>query len=182
MVRLRPPQQSFSMPRGQVLLLAAKPWFIRATLLLALLLDFMPLGRLAWWPDPLAIVLAFWSVHQPRRVALGAGFLLGLLLDVQSHGLLGQHALAYTVLTYGAIAMQRRLLWFSLRQQALHVLPLFIVLTLLEFGVRMAAGTTPPGWSLALAPALQAALWPLLSALLLLPQRRAPDADANRPL
>jgi rod shape-determining protein MreD len=32
------------------------------------------------------------------------------------------------------------------------------------------------------APALEAALWPLASALLLAPQRRTPDPDANRPL
>jgi rod shape-determining protein MreD len=33
-----------------------------------------------------------------------------------------------------------------------------------------------------LAPALEAVLWPVVSVLLLLPQRRAPDPDANRPL
>ena len=33
-----------------------------------------------------------------------------------------------------------------------------------------------------LAPLLEAALWPIVGALLLAPQRRAPNPDANRPL
>jgi len=32
------------------------------------------------------------------------------------------------------------------------------------------------------APVLEAALWPVMSALLLAPQRRAPDPDEDRPL
>jgi rod shape-determining protein MreD len=39
-----------------------------------------------------------------------------------------------------------------------------------------------PGFALLLAPLIEALLWPLASLLLLLPQRRAPDPDANRPL
>jgi rod shape-determining protein MreD len=33
-----------------------------------------------------------------------------------------------------------------------------------------------------LAPALEALLWPVVTWLLLAPQRRAPDRDENRPL
>jgi rod shape-determining protein MreD len=33
-----------------------------------------------------------------------------------------------------------------------------------------------------IAPLVEALLWPLVSVLLLMPQRRAPDPDANRPL
>ncbi|OIQ92660.1 Rod shape-determining protein MreD [mine drainage metagenome] len=169
-------------PRREVLLLAARPWFIWSTLLAAMLIDFMPLGRVPWRPDVLAIALVFWSVHQPRRVSIGAGFTLGVLLDVQQGALLGEHALAYALLSFFAVALHRRLLWFSLRTQALQVLPLFACAQVLEFGVRLALGANFPGWSVFVAPLLQAALWAPLSWLLLAPQRRAPDADAHRPL
>ena len=33
-----------------------------------------------------------------------------------------------------------------------------------------------------LAPVIESLLWPVVSVLLLVPQRRAPDPDANRPL
>jgi rod shape-determining protein MreD len=46
----------------------------------------------------------------------------------------------------------------------------------------MLAGGAFPGFWLLLAPLLEAALWPLANMLLLAPQRRAPDPDANRPL
>ena len=39
--------------------------------------------------------------------------------------LLGQHALAYTLLGFVAIAMHRRLLWFGVFDQAVQVLPVF---------------------------------------------------------
>ena len=39
-----------------------------------------------------------------------------------------------------------------------------------------------PGISLIIPPFLQAALWPVASVLLLLPQKRAPDTDAHRPI
>ena len=46
----------------------------------------------------------------------------------------------------------------------------------------MIAGGIFPGWSLLLAPLLESALWPVASVLLLMPQRRAPNPDENRPL
>jgi len=139
-------------------------------------------GRAAWLPDVLALVLVFWTIHQPQRVGMSAAFLLGLAMDVHQSAVLGQHALAYAVLSFLAIAMHRRLLWFSVPSQAAQVLPLFVVSHALTLLVRLLAGDDFPGWSLLLAPALEALLWPLVSVLLLLPQKRAPDPDANRPL
>jgi rod shape-determining protein MreD len=49
-------------------------------------------------------------------------------------------------------------------------------------GMRLAGGGMAPGWSMLLAPLLEAALWPVAAWLLLAPQRRAPDPDENRPL
>jgi rod shape-determining protein MreD len=103
-------------------------------------------------------------------------------MDVHQSALLGQHALAYVVLSFMAIAMHRRLLWFSVPSQAAQVLPLFVMSHILTLLVRLLAGDDFPGWSLLLAPALEALLWPLVSVVLLLPQKRAPNPDANRPL
>ncbi|HEX5698828.1 MAG TPA: rod shape-determining protein MreD, partial [Rhodoferax sp.] len=93
-----------------------------------------------------------------------------------------QHALAYTVLSFLAIAIHRRLLWFSVPSQAAQVLPLFVLAHALSLLLRLLAGDDFPGWAMVLAPLLEALLWPVVSVLLLLPQRRAPDPDANRPL
>ena len=78
---------------GQQLLLPANPLFIWGSLLVALLLNMLPLGRTPWLPDFLILVLVFWSVHQPLRVGIGAAFFFGLCMDVNQTALLGQHAL-----------------------------------------------------------------------------------------
>lgn len=174
------------MPRGQQLLLPVRPLFIWSSLTVAMainmLLNMELLGREAWAPDVLALVLLFWTIHQPLRVGMGAAFALGLAMDVHQSALLGQHALAYTALCFLAIGIHRRLLWFSAPSQAAQVLPLLVVAHALALTVRLISGGDFPGWWVVLAPALEALLWPVVSVLLLLPQRRAPDPDANRPL
>ena len=48
--------------------------------------------------------------------------------------------------------------------------------------VRLATGAEFPGWSIFAGPAIATLLWPLLSWLLLLPQRRPAALDERRPL
>ena len=167
---------------GQPLLLPANPLFIWFTLILAMMGNMLPVGRIPWMPDFLAVVLVFWSVHQPMRIGIIAAFLFGLAVDVHQASLLGQHALAYTTLSFFAITIHRRLLWFSVPSQSLQVLPLFVTAHGIELAIRMLAGGAFPGPWFLLAPVLEAALWPVVSVLLLAPQRRAPDPDENRPL
>ena len=171
------------MPRGSdQLLLPVNPFFIAFTLTLALALNMLPFGRQPAMPDLVALALVFWNVHQPRRVGVGWAFLFGLLMDVHQGALLGQHALAYTLLSFVSITIHRRLLWFGVIEQALQILPVFVAAHGVSLAVRMLAGGMFPGWWLLLAPVFEALLWPLVTVLLLAPQRRAPDPDQNRPL
>jgi len=168
--------------RSDQLLLPVNPLFIGATLLGALAFELVPFGRQPALPDLLALALVFWNVHQPRRVGVGVAFFFGLLLDVHEGALLGQHALAYTLLSFAAISIHRRLLWFGLLDQALQIVPLFFAAHFVSLVVRLMAGDMFPGWTVLLAPLLEALLWPVASVILQAPQRRAPDPDENRPL
>ncbi len=174
------------MPRGQQLLLPANPLFVLFTLLTALFANMVVnislVGNAAWMPDFLALVLVFWCVHQPRLVGIGVAFFFGVATDVHQAALLGQHAMSYTALGFMAIMVHRRLLWFTVPSQAMQVLPLFAVAHALELTVRMMSGALFPGWTIFLAPLLEAVLWPVVSVLFLAPQRRAPNPDLNRPL
>ena len=170
------------MRSGQQLLLPANPLFIWSSLVAALLLNMLPLGRVVWMPDLLALVLVFWTVHQPVRVGIGAAFLFGLAMDVHQAALLGQHAFSYTTLSFFATLIQRRLLWFKVPLQALQVLPLFVAAHGVELVLRLLGGGIFPGWIMLAAPLAEALLWPVASVLLLVPQRRTPDRDENRPL
>ncbi len=170
------------MPRGQQLLLPVNPLFIVVTLVVGLAVNMLPLGRIVWLPDMLLLLLAFWSLNQPQRVGLGIAFVLGLIMDVDRASLLGQHALAYTLLVFVTGWMCRRLLWFSSPVQALHLLPVFAAAHGIQVLLRVATGGIFPGLEFLIAPVIETLLWPVVSALLLAPQRRAPDSDENRPL
>jgi len=178
MIMLRRPEQE--------LLLPANPLFIWGSLLGAFVLNMVQnvgfWGRAAWTPDLVALALVFWGVHQPRRIGIGAAFLFGLVMDVHQGSVLGQHALAYSVLNFFAIAIHRRLLWFNVMTQAVQVLPPLAAAHAVELAVRLLVGSPFPGFLLLLSPLIEALLWPVATVLLLLPQRRAPDPDANRPL
>jgi rod shape-determining protein MreD len=163
-------------------LLPVNPLFVWTTLLVAFALNIVPLGRNPGMPDFMAVVLVFWNVHQPRRVGIGLAFMFGLMMDVHDGAILGQHALAYTLLSFFAITIHRRLRWFTVPSQALQILPLFVAAHAVSFVVRMFAGGMLPGWELLLAPVFEALLWPVVTLVLLAPQRRAPDRDENRPL
>lgn len=170
------------MPRGQQLLMPVSPAFIAISVALVFIFSLLPLGGFVWMPDVLMLVLVFWSLHQPHRVPLSVAFLLGLGVDVQQSTLLGQHALIYVLVMYVAQRFSRRLMWFSPLTQALQLLPLFFMAHLLQMLIRMLSGGIFPGFMILLAPVLDMVLWPLVTAILLAPQRRAPDADSNRPL
>jgi rod shape-determining protein MreD len=168
--------------RPEYLLLPASRAFIAFTILVAFVLNIMPWGRMYGVPDFLAIVLVFWNIHQPRKVGIGIAFLVGLLMDVHASALLGERALAYSLLSYGAMSLHRRVPWFRLGGQMLHVLPLFLVAQLVVVAVRMAVGGPFPGVGYFLQSLSSTLLWPLADVLLLVPQRRAVDRDDNRPI
>ncbi len=171
------------MPRSSdQLLLPVNPLFVAFTLVFALLVNLVPLGREPAMPDLLALVLVFWNVHQSRRVGVGLAFMFGVVMDVHDGAVLGQHALAYTLLSFFAITIHRRLLWFTVPSQAVQILPLFFAAHAVSLLVRLVAGGMFPGWQMLLAPVFEALLWPIVTWLLLAPQRRAPDPDQNRPL
>lgn len=170
------------MPSDQRILLPVRASTILVSFAVALLFNFLPWKTIQVVPDFVALVLAFWCVRQPRLVGLGAGWFLGLVTDVGNGVLLGQHALAYSLLAFAAITLSRRILWFSLWGQTLHVAALLLFAQAVGLAVRMAVGADFPGWSLAIGPLVGALLWAPVSTLLLMPQRRQQEPDAARPM
>jgi len=154
------------------ILMPARASTIIASFAVALLLNFLPWKDLRLVPDFVALVLTFWCVRQPRLVGLGIGWALGLVSDTGNGVLLGQHALAYSLLAFLSIWLSRRILWFGPGLQALHVAALLLVTQAAVLLVRIAAGAEFPGWPIVVGPLAGAMLWPMVSWLLLLPQRR----------
>ena len=162
------------------LLLPVKPAFIAFTLTAAALLNLLPWTGWALWlrPDLVALVLLYWCVEQPLRVGFTTAFVLGILMDVADGALLGQHALAYSILAYGAIVMHRRVRIFTPTAQVFYVIPLLLVNDIIVIAVRLVAGADFPGYKYFFGSLMAGALWPIVSVLLKLPQR--PKSDLNR--
>jgi rod shape-determining protein MreD len=164
------------------ILLPARSWFIYLSLTVALALNLVPLGRLPGIPDWVALALVFWGIHQPLKVGMGAGFFFGLLMDVANASIMGQHAMAYVLLAFAAGGLSRRILWFPLGQQALHVLPLLLGAQVVMLLIRLATGAEFPGILYFLSSIVAILLWHPLNYVLLLPQYRPLEHDENRPI
>ena len=168
--------------RPQRILLPARVGFIAVTVTIALVLNLLPWRDINGLPDWTALVLAFWCIHQPRKMGIGAAWFLGVIMDTANGALLGQHALAYSVLAFASISLSRRVLWFPIWPQAMHVFLLLLSCQLLMLAVRMIAGGAFPGFLWFLGSVVSALLWPVITFLLLIPQRLPESIDENRPI
>jgi rod shape-determining protein MreD len=157
----------------QEILAPVKAGFIAFSLLAATILNTLPWSGMAFWfrPDFVALAVLYWVIQQPHRVGFMVAFLLGLLMDVADGALLGQHALAYSILVYGGILFHRRVRLFSSIAQIVYVIPLLIVNDVIILGIRLLAGADFPGYRFFIGSFVGGALWPFLSMLLKLPQR-----------
>lgn len=156
--------------------------FIALTLLLALLLNLVPFGQFPGIPDWVALTLTFWCIHQPLRVGMSAAFLLGMAMDVADASVMGQHALSYVLLAYAAGSLSRRILWFPLSRQALHVLPLLLGAQLVMMVARMIGGGEFPGVLWFLSAFTATLLWHPATYVLLIPQFMPEEKDTERPI
>ena len=168
--------------RHDDVLLPVNRGFIAFTFGAAFVLTVLPWGRFWPVPDFIAIVVVYWALYQPRRVGIGVAFAFGILMDVHVGALLGQHALAYSLLAYGAISLHRRLPWFGPLGRMLHLLPLFLIAQACSLITRLAVGEAFPGPAYFLPSFVATLLWPIVERLLVAPQKRAVERDETRPL
>lgn len=159
-------------PSSSQILLPVRMSTVIGSFALALFVNFLPWPDLRFVPDFVALVLCFWCVRQPRLVGIGVGWMLGLLADAGNGVLLGQHALAYSLLAFLSVWLSRRILWFGPMLQSLHIALILLVTQAAVLVVRLAAGDHFPGWPIIVSPLAGAILWPVVTWLLLLPQRR----------
>lgn len=134
------------------------------TALIALIFQVVPLPEIIAPARPAFVVMValYWSIAAPRAGGIGLGFLSGLALDVFEGAVLGQHALAISLITYLAISFHLQLRNKPLFQQSLFT---FAALAIYEFVVYAIDGWTghplsnPLRW---VHPVTGAIFWPVL--------------------
>lgn len=154
-------------------------WVVWGSIALVFLLSLLPWRLLLMAPDLLMVVLAFWTVHEARRVGMVTGFVLGLLLDVHDAGPLGQYALTYVLACYGAVILHRRLMRFNLWSQALHMMPVLLVSRFVTVALSAWLSGVWPGWSWLGGMLIACALWVPIGWVLLLPGNRLDSMSAS---
>jgi rod shape-determining protein MreD len=136
--------------------------------LVALILTVLPLPPWADVVRPAFLVLTviYWSVNAPRAGGLAIGFFAGLLLDVFQGPVLGEHALALSLITYIAVREHQRIRSKPAIQQALIVFAALILYEVVLFMIDGWTGnpvTSPLRWVHTVTGAL---IWPPAAALL----------------
>ena len=104
-------------------------WMIVLTFVVALMLTALPMPEWAvlWRPEWLSLVLIYWCMAVPARVGVASAWGLGLLLDVLSGTLLGQHALGLSLVAFVTHQTHRRVRVLPLWQQGLSVFTLILL-------------------------------------------------------
>jgi len=134
-------------------------WVIWVTLLFALVLSVAPLieiGRPLW----LALFVVYWVLTLPHRGGLGAAFALGLMLDVLSGTLFGQHGLPLLLIVFLVLSLQQRLRMFPLWQQSMVLLIILGLGQLVQLWLNTLAGNRPPTLLFLVPVPVSALLWP----------------------
>jgi rod shape-determining protein MreD len=138
------------------------------TALSALVLSIVPLN---YWlglfrPQFVALVVLYWSIMSPRAAGILLGFTCGMMLDVFNGTLLGEHALALSLMAYLGIRLNLLLRAKPLFQQSLFVLAALVIYELVLWAVDGWSGhgvASPLRWLAALSGAI---IWPVLVGLL----------------
>ena len=138
------------------------------SVLVALILTVLPLPP---WLDVvrpafLVLTVIYWSVNAPRAGGLAIGFFAGLLLDVFQGPVLGEHALALSLITYIAVREHQRIRSKPAIQQALIVFAALILYEAVLFMIDGWTGnpvTSPLRWVHTVTGAL---IWPPAAAIL----------------
>jgi len=136
--------------------------------LVAMMLTSLPLPESAiiYRPDWLILVLIYWCMALPERIGIFTGWFLGLTLDVMYGSLLGQNAMAFSIVAYLVNIMYLRVRMFPLWQQSVMVFLLVIVHLAINAWIRGISGQISISWTYWM-PALTSALvWPFLFVVL----------------
>jgi rod shape-determining protein MreD len=141
---------------------------IIVTFLLAMCLRILPLPASLeiYNPDWVLLFLIYWSLAVPERVGIFYAWTFGLLTDVLTGRLIGQHALTYSLVSYMCLKLHKRIRQFPLVQQALFVFFSLLLSQLLLFLVKNLqhpAQLQSAFWLPVISGTL---VWPLVSTLL----------------
>ncbi len=118
---------------------------VPCVLIVAFLLTLLPMPGWTVWLRPawVLMVLIYWTMNLPYRMNVGFAWFIGILLDVLTGTLLGEHAIALSIVIYLVVRWDSRLRMFLMLQQALCVMLLVFLYQFILFCVQGFIGQLP---------------------------------------
>lgn len=144
-------------------------WFvISITLLIAIILAVLPMPEwTVWWrPAWVLMVLIYWAMVVPSRVAIGTAWITGLLVDLLCGTLLGEHALGFVLVIYFINRMHIRLRMYPVMQQAASVFVFVLMYQFIIYCIQGFIGELPSSRLYWMSSITSMLLWPWLFVLM----------------
>jgi rod shape-determining protein MreD len=138
------------------------------SMVVALMLTIAPMPEALepFRPNWVVLTLIYWAISYPHSYSVGTAWLAGLVLDVAQGTLLGQNALALSVVSYVTLKFYLQLRQFPLLQLMATVFAILALYQFILFWVNGVAGINAPAdvyWGPVVSGTL---LWPVVSAAL----------------
>lgn len=138
------------------------------SIVVALMLAIAPLPG---WAEPyrpgwVALTLIYWAMTVPQTYSVGSAWLVGLVLDVAQGTLLGQHALALSLIIYITVKFHLQFRQFPMLQLSATVFALLALHQFILFWINGVVGVNSPAetyWGPVISGTL---IWPLLTMFL----------------
>ena len=144
-------------------------WFVIViTFVAALVLTLLPMPDWTIWLRPawVLMVLIYWAMTAPQYVNVGTAWVVGLFVDLLMGSVLGEHALAYTIIIYFIIRMHLRLSMYPLIQQGFSILFFVMLYQFILYCVQGFVGDLPASHLYWMSSITSMLLWPWLFVLL----------------
>lgn len=141
----------------------SQSWFILPmTFVVAFILTLLPMPDWTVWFRPawVLMVTVYWVMMTPHRINVVTAWLMGIVLDILNGTLLGEHALAMTLVAYIVARMNSRMRMFPLVQQGFIIFLLVLFYQFILFCVQGFLGQLPSTWMFWTPTVTSMLLWP----------------------
>jgi rod shape-determining protein MreD len=136
--------------------------------MIALMLTLLPMPDWTIWLRPawVLMVLIYWTMTMPHRVNVGVAWTMGLVIDLLTGTVLGEHALGFTIVIYFVSRLHLRLSMYPVIQQGVCVLFFIMIYQFILYCVQGFMGELPASHLYWLSSLTSMLLWPWLFVLM----------------
>jgi rod shape-determining protein MreD len=138
------------------------------SLMTALVLMLLPMPEWTVWLRPawVLLMLIYWNITLPYQVGVAIAFIMGILMDLLTGTLLGEHALALTIVIYFVSRTYLRLRMYPLLQQGISIFLFVLFYQFIIYCIQGFIGELPATQLYWLSSITSMLLWPWLFILM----------------